>query len=57
MNTINLKALIKLATELNIRVNVLESKLIASNISIRKTESMGFRTNREDKHSRIMRLY
>ena len=57
MNTINLKALIKLATELNMRVNVLESKLIASNISIRKTESAGFRTNREDKHYSIMRLY
>ena len=57
MNTINLKALIKLATELNMRVNVLEAKLIASDISIRKTESAGFRMNRENRHSSIMRLH
>ena len=56
MNTINLKALASLARELNMHVGLLELKLIESGITIQKTESCGFRTNRRDRRH-VLSLY
>ncbi len=55
MNTINLKALAALATELNMHVGILESKLEACNIKIQKTEPCGFRSN--NRHRHVLSLY
>lgn len=57
MNTINLRALFKLSMKLNIKVNELESKLQACNISVKKTESTGFRTNKENRGRFFMGIY
>lgn len=46
MNTINIKALAALATELNMHVGLLELKLISCGITIQKTESCCFKSNR-----------
>ncbi len=56
MNTINLKALARLATELNMHVGLLELKLIESGITIQKTEPCVFHTcKRERRH--VLSLY
>ena len=54
MNTINLKALASLASELNMHVGLLELKLNQSGITIQKTESCGFKSNRR---RNILELY
>ena len=56
MNTINLKALAALATELNMHVGILELKLQACNITIQKTETCGFRINRRERRH-VLSLY
>ena len=56
MNTINLKALASLASELNMHVGVLELKLQSAGIVIQKTESCGFRrSNNRRRH--MLELY
>lgn len=56
MNTINLKALARLSTELNMHVGILESKLESCGITIQKTEPCGFRSSiRKRRH--VLELY
>lgn len=54
MNTINLKALASLASELNIHVGLLELKLNQSGIKIQKDIPCGFKSNRR---RNILELY
>jgi hypothetical protein len=54
MNTINLKTLASLATELNMHVGILELKLKACGITLIKTESCGFKSN---KRKHVLSLY
>lgn len=54
MNTINLKALAALATELNMHVGLLELKLKDAGITIQKTEPCVFRSN---KRRHVLSLY
>lgn len=55
MNTINLKALASLATELNMHVSILELKLKACGITIQKTEPCGFHSSNRRRH--VLSLY
>ena len=57
MNTINLKALAALATELNMHVGILELKLQSCGITIQKTEPCGFRSNIRGQRKHILSLY
>lgn len=57
MNTINLRALASLASELNMHVSILELKLQSAGITIQKTEPCVFHSNTRNKRRSFLELY